>query len=195
MDTGNRVATWDDLTANIASSGAGGLDLGSEAASTWYEIYAIRKSSDGTKNLLLHRAKDYFKDEEYVSGDDDSQGIRRTTDNVTATAQQFEVETSGLVEFVDVYLIRAGSVSGRLWAELYADSGGAPTGSALATSDKIDASLISTSAQWIRLAFRSPVTLSATPTIYHLVLTGDWTQSDTVNISWRSDSTSPTYAR
>ena len=63
MDTGNRVATWDDLSAVITTAGAGGLDTGSEAASTWYEIYAIRKSSDGTKNLLLHRAKDYFLDE------------------------------------------------------------------------------------------------------------------------------------
>jgi len=30
--------TWTNLSAVITSSGAGGLDTGSEAASTWYEI-------------------------------------------------------------------------------------------------------------------------------------------------------------
>ena len=39
----------DDLTADITASGANGLDTGSEGASRWYSIHAIRKSSDGTK--------------------------------------------------------------------------------------------------------------------------------------------------
>lgn len=40
-------------SAAITSSGAGGLDTGAEANSTWYYIWVIRKSSDGTVNLLL----------------------------------------------------------------------------------------------------------------------------------------------
>lgn len=35
-------------TLDITASGANGLDTGSEAASTWYYIWAIRKSTDGT---------------------------------------------------------------------------------------------------------------------------------------------------
>ena len=40
-------------TADIATSGAGGLDTGSEAADAWYYVWIIRKSSDGTVNVLL----------------------------------------------------------------------------------------------------------------------------------------------
>lgn len=39
-------------TANITVSGAGGLDTGVEAASTWYHVWAIAKA-DGTQNILL----------------------------------------------------------------------------------------------------------------------------------------------
>ncbi len=184
MDTGNRVATWDDLSAAITTSGAGGLDTGSEAASTWYEIYAIRKSSNGTKNLLLHRAKDYLNDESQTASGS-SGFVRNSADNRTARAQTFDTDETGPVEFVDVELFEAGTVSGRIWAEIRATSGGVPTGSALKTSDKLDASLISTSssAQLIRFVFRDPQTLTA-GTTYALVLTGDWTQSDTNSIEW-----------
>lgn len=39
-------------TADITVSGAGGLDTGAEAASTWYYIHAIAKD-DGTEHVLL----------------------------------------------------------------------------------------------------------------------------------------------
>lgn len=38
---------------DITTSGASGLDTGSEGSSRWYYIYIIRKSSDGTINGLL----------------------------------------------------------------------------------------------------------------------------------------------
>lgn len=41
------------LTADITASGANGLDGGAEAGNTWYYVWAIRKSSDGTKAALL----------------------------------------------------------------------------------------------------------------------------------------------
>jgi hypothetical protein len=47
------IVTSFNKSAAISSSGAGGLDTGAEGSSTWYYIWAIRKSSDGTTNLLL----------------------------------------------------------------------------------------------------------------------------------------------
>jgi len=41
------------LTLDITASGANGLDTGVEANSTWYYIYLIAKSSDGTVASLL----------------------------------------------------------------------------------------------------------------------------------------------
>jgi hypothetical protein len=68
-DDGYPWSVTTPLSAVISSSGAGGLDTGAEAASTWYEIYAIRKSSDGTKNLLLHKAPTFSLDQSQTSND------------------------------------------------------------------------------------------------------------------------------
>lgn len=196
LQTGLGVADWTaagPLTLDLSVVGANGLDTGAEAASTWYEMYGIHKSTDGTKGLLGHRAPDNFKDEEYDS-DDASAPTRNVASNRTASGQGVKVDTSGKCPYVDLELIRAGAVVGNIWLEIQADDGaGRPNGTVLATSDIFDASLIDTAALWVRFIFRNPATLSAA-TQYHLVLTGSWTQSDTVDISWRYDSTAASYS-
>ena len=41
-----------NVTVSLASSGAAGLDTGSEASNTWYYFYLIKKSSDGTTSVV-----------------------------------------------------------------------------------------------------------------------------------------------
>lgn len=189
MDDGTVVPSWDRLVADITVSGAGGLDTGTELASTWYEIYAIRKSSDGTKNLLLHRAKDYMNDVSYQSPTDASLGLRLADNTTDKIAQSWLTVTAGKVEFVEVTLKRNGSPSGYYWITIEADSSGSPSGTPLATSDKYDASRLPTSSLRIRIPFRSPASLSSSTT-YWLVLQGDYSKSSTNNISWDGHSTS-----
>lgn len=187
MHDGTRVADWNNLVADITASGAGGLDTGSEGASRWYEIHAIRKSSDGTKNLLLHRAKDYGADQSNTTVNSTINARRTSAPTRTKLAQGIQFTTSGPVPFVDVLLIKTGSPTGNIWLTLESNSGSNPS-AVLATSDKLDASLISTTAQWVRFVFRTPYTQTAA-TQYHLVLQGDYTTSDDVNnIGWRSNS-------
>lgn len=81
---------------------------------------------------------------------------------------------SGLLEFVDFKVLKVGSPTGRVWVSIYATDGTTPTGSALKTSDKLDVSLISTSAQVIRFVFRDPQSLTS-GTTYAAILEGDWT--------------------
>ena len=176
----------DRLVGDITASGAGGLDAGSEGASRWYEIYVIRKSSDGTLNLLLHRAKDYLLDANWTTDDQDT-GLRNVSSN-TKRAQTFLCGTAGQVSFVDVKLDKIASPTGNMWVSIYATSGGAPTGAALASSDKIDVSLISTSAQQVRFVFRNPTSLSASTT-YALVYEGDFTIDGTNYIGIRAQAT------
>ena len=55
MSDGSTVkgfVTSSDITADVTASGANGLDTGSEAATTFYHLFAIGKS-DGTLALLL----------------------------------------------------------------------------------------------------------------------------------------------
>jgi len=47
-----------DLTLDITASGAGGLDTGTEANSTYYYVYLIRKSSDGTVSAIFSTANE-----------------------------------------------------------------------------------------------------------------------------------------
>ncbi len=51
-DTDNIELTG-DVTLSLATSGAAGLDTGSEASNTWYYVYLIRKSSDGTCSAVF----------------------------------------------------------------------------------------------------------------------------------------------
>lgn len=174
--------------------GSGGLDTGTEAASTWYEIYIIEEAATGATALLMHRARDFFLDETYDS-DDATVEIQKSTGTRTALAQGFKVDTAGYIDHIDVELIRVGSVAtGKsMWAEIQADTAGLPSDGDLAISDFMEASRVSTSSQWIRFVFRSPVSVAAS-TQYHLVLKGDWTASDAVYVGWRCDTSAATYA-
>lgn len=192
MDDGVEIATWDDVVADITVAGAGGLDTGTEQASTWYEIYAIH---DGTnKKLLLHRAKDYFLDEDVTAGEDATQGCRSNVDNSTVKiAQGLKVDTAGLLEVFDAKLIKVGAPTGNFWFTIEADNAGVPSNTPLATTDKYDVSLVPTTAVLARIIFRAPATLSAA-TQYHLVLQGDWAVSGTNYLGWRMDGTAGAYA-
>jgi hypothetical protein len=192
MDDGVSIASWDNLDANLTASGAGGLDTGSEGASRWYEVYAIYNGT--TKNILLHRAKNYFLDEESSAGEDASQGLRSAVDNSTVRVSQgFQIGTAGPIEFVDVKLLKTGTPTGNYWFTIEANSGGVPSNTPLATSDKYDVSRLTTTAGWVRLPFRAPYSASAA-TQYHLVMYGDYTVSAANFASWRMDGSAGAYA-
>jgi hypothetical protein len=193
MSDGEQVTNWTNMTADITTAGLNGLDTGSESGSTWYEVYAIRNSVAGTKGSLLHQAKDYGGGVAYTSGEDGGHALRDAAAR-TKLAQGFQVSTaSGLCEFVDVKLIRTGAPVGNYWFTIEANSGGAPTGTPLATSDKYNAGIVNTVAQTVRIPFRTPATLS-TATQYHLVMQGDYAVSGANYIAWRADITAAAYA-
>lgn len=185
MDDGTRLSNWDNLTADISGAGAGGLDSGSEAPSAWYEIYAIAKD-DGTRNLLFHRAKNYKNDTSFTTGTDAQRTLRLATSTATdKLAQGIQFATAGLVQSVVVKLDRVGTPAGRFWFTIEADSAGNPSGTPLATSEKLDAALLTIGTeQRITVIFRTPATVAAS-TQYHLVLQGDFTKSDTNAMAWR----------
>jgi hypothetical protein len=194
MQNGTRVSDWGGQYANPGTSGAGGLDTGAEAASTWYEIYAIYNSTTAAKNLLLHRARNFTTDQFLSSGDDGQSSIRNVANTRTAVAQTFTPAISGERHYMNVYLGKTGTPTGRIWAEIRTTSTSTPTSTVLATSDKLDVSVISTAANhFIRFVFRTPVTLTA-GTMYALVITGDWTASDVNYAHWRADTSAPPYA-
>lgn len=192
MHDGEHVEDWDDLVADITAAGAGGLDTGAEGASRWYEIHAVRKASDGTKKVLLHRAKSFDLDQSLATGNDASSALRNASGN-TKRGQTFQAGLSGPMPFVELYFHKTGTPTNRIWAELYATSAGLPTGAVVATSDKLDVSKVATAAQWVQFIFRTPPTL-VSGTTYALVIAGDFTIDVTHHILLDVDSSSPPYA-
>jgi len=190
MQDGQEIQDWDDLSANLATSGAGGLDTGTEQNSAIYEIYAIYNGT--TKNLLLHRAKFYFLDQDVTAGEDGAVALRDATAR-TRIAQGFKTTNAGICEFVDVKILKAAGPTSNFWFTIEATSGGVPSGTPLATSDKYDVNRLTTTATMVRIPFRSPASLSAA-TQYHLVAYGDFTISATNFMSWRADTTAAAYA-
>jgi hypothetical protein len=195
MDDSTKVSGWTNVVADLSLSGIGGLDTGTEQNSTWYELWAMYNGT--TQALQFHRAKDYFLDEDTsaIVTEDATQGCRSAVDNSTVKVSQgFQVDTSGKVEFIDVKLIKVGAPTGNGWFTIEANSAGVPSNTPLATSDKLDVARLSTTATWIRLPFRTPVSLSAA-TQYHLVLQGDWAVSATNYVGWRMDGSAAGYTK
>lgn len=183
MDDGTRLGGWAEQEASTGVSGAGGLDTGSLVASTWYEIYAIAKD-DGTKNLLLHRAKDYFLDEQQTT-ENNSHALRFDS-STERLAQGFQTTESGKLEFVDLALLKTSAPTGDIWVTIEADSSGSPSGTALATSVLLQPSAMATASQYHRFVFHTPATITA-GTTYHIVLRGNYTTSSTNYMNWRKN--------
>jgi hypothetical protein len=192
MSDGEEVSDWDNIAVNLAASGAGGLDTGTEQASTWYPIYAIYNGT--TKSGCFHRGKNFLLDEDITAGEDASQGIRSAVDNSTVKVSQgFQLGTAGPVPFIDVKLLKTGTPTGYLWFTIEGNSGGVPNNTPVATSVKLDVARLTTTATQVRVPFPTPASLSAA-TQYHIVAQGDWAVSATNYVSWRMDGSAATYA-
>jgi len=192
MHDGEAVENWSDVVTDITVSGAGGLDTGSEAVSTFYKQYAIYNGTD--KKGCFHRDRDWFLDLDITAGEDASQGIRSAVDNSTVKVSQgITPVTAGKLVMIDVKVVRTGSPTGKIWWTLESNSGGVPSGTALATSWKFDVSRIPTTAVEMRVPFWVPYSVSAS-TLYHVVAQGDYTVSGSNYISWRMDGSAASYA-
>jgi len=101
-----------------------------------------------------------------------------TTDGGAANeqyAQQFTLGgTSRQIDAISVLMAKTGTPAGTMVAEIYADSGGLPTGSALGTSTALTINTAVTGTHpagysFIGFTFSTPISLTAS-TVYHLVI-------------------------
>lgn len=185
MHDGTRVSDWDNLVADITVSGVGGLDSGVEAPNTFYEPYAVCRSSDGAKGLILHQAPNDVANTEFTTARDAARGLRLATGAPTdILAQGMQFTTTDPVYYFDLELIRVGSPGGFVSFSLQGDSAGDADGTPVATTPAILASSVSTVAQIIRLESTEPFT-PALATQYHGCLEGTYARSDTDYIAWR----------
>lgn len=182
LSDGERISVTTPLTAAITSSGAGGLDVGAEAVSEWYEVHLIRNPTTATTALMLHLGAKYIQSMSFLNTGANL-GLRDSTAN-TKLAQSFKTNDAGNAEHVTLRMLRVGTPTGTMWATLEADVNAAPSGTALATSDTITVdSLPSAGTFDLLFLFRSPVTLLPRQT-YWLVLQGNYTISGSNYVRW-----------
>jgi hypothetical protein len=150
MNDGELVAGWGNLVANIAVTGAGGLDSVSiEAANTWYEVWAIRNSSSDTRALLLHRMISREVDQSWDGqpttfaflgyGADDLTSIFQR--RLSRVSQSIVANATGPLRVIQIRITPGSTPTdirtsqGNVWITLEEPDGtGNATGSVLATS-------------------------------------------------------------
>lgn len=90
---------------------------------------------------------------------------------------------------VELPMKQVGTItSGNIWLTLEGDSTGDPDGTAVQTSEVVDATSITTdtNGETVSFIFRRPIALTASTT-YHLVLQGDYSASASNYIAWGED--------
>jgi hypothetical protein len=166
------------LTVDLAASGANGLDQGAEEASTWYGVYLIRKSTDGTLALLLHKANRLVVTEQTTV---DASTALRDASARTKIAQSFQVSSAGTLRAALLQWGKTGTPTGgnvEFWVTVEADSAGDPSGTPLATGAKLLATDVNTTARGYAHTFfgAQAISLPASTTRW-LVAQGDFTLS------------------
>lgn len=89
---------------------------------------------------------------------------------------------SGLLMLTKIGTITAGK---KVTVEVYADTTGAPSGSALASTTIDIDTAITTDYLWVPFTFTTPLDV-ADATVYHLVLSADYTASASNCVEWRN---------
>lgn len=194
MDDGEVVTDWPYKTVmiNVATSGVGGLDTGTILANTWYELYAIRKRTDGTKNFIIHRALDRNADQNTAGIVQFAHNITVAVNKVTApnvnVAQSFTANVTGNVTSVEVRLFRTGNPAGNCWITMQANTAGSPTGTQLAVSRKYENIRAQTAHMPVKFVFDSNTSVTA-GTSYYFTFETDYAANDTAYMTLEGSTT------
>lgn len=202
MNDGEYVSGWDNLVADITTTGAGGLDANSvEAPSTWYEVWAIRNSTSGAKALLLHRMLDRIADANWPATISQLAYLRRGDTALTIpdmryctkVTQSFVAGRSGKIASVDVNIQKVATPTGNLWISIQDDNGvGNASGSELCRSQRLLVQTLPAGAFQFRFVFDTAATLGS-GSRYHIVAEGDFgtALADTANSIAFAGNTAP----
>ncbi len=138
-----------------------------------YSLKAIASTS--SLNKTLTRTIGGLDQSISEAGQNDFSYLRYTGGS-TKLGSVFTAGISGNLNQNKFFLKKVGSPTGNIFATLYATSGGAPTGSAIATSNNVDVSTLTTSYGLITFTFSTPYWVTK-GTSYCIVVEGDFTVS------------------
>ncbi len=184
FDDETKMVDLGGTTASTAALGISGIDTGVKVNSTWYSIYIV--ANETSSGLILHREKDYFADE-VQSGIAATVNLRDVAGR-QQVAQGFQTDLAKPIELIEIVARSVGAPTGSVWIEIQSDSGGSPSGTVLATSQKFKALSLASGAYFVQFPFRNPFTPTAL-TQYHFVVRSDCAidGANYIQLSNRSD--------
>jgi hypothetical protein len=214
--TGTSTATaWKTLAKVNASTFVAGQSIGLKGGETWRETLTVPSSGSAGLPITFGAygggAKPVISGADVVTGWsqystetlDGSQAssnfyIAHRVANNTASllGQGFTVSQSAQLSKVTLHLTKAGSPTGNIWATIATGASSPPTTVADGTSGTVDVSTVSGAGGNVTFTFATPPSLTA-GTTYWVILNGDYTLSDTNNVTWSLNTTAAyeTYSR
>ena len=148
-------------------------------------LAAEAQGSDITLNVKFQASDPAALGGSYNETGDTDKALNKETSGKTKIAVQFTQSGARSIKRVALRLKKTGTIASDklLTLTIETDSSGAPSGTALGTAT-ILANSVGAAYDWYDFVFTAPVDV-ANSTVYHLVLTSNYTASDTNYISWQ----------
>ncbi len=148
-------------------------------------LAAEAQGSDITLNVKFQASDPAALGGSYNETGDTDKALNKDTSGKTKIAVQFTQSGARSIKRVALRLKKTGTIASDklLTLTIETDSSGAPSGTALGTAT-ILANSVGATYDWYDFVFTAPVDV-ANSTVYHLVLTSNYTASDTNYISWQ----------
>lgn len=148
-------------------------------------LAAEAQGSGVTLNVKFQASDPAALGSNYNETGDTDKPLNKVTSGKTKVAVQFTQSGARSVKRVALKLKKAGTIASDklLTLTIETDSSGAPSGTALGTAT-ILANSVGAAYDWYDFVFTAPVDV-ANSTVYHLVLTSNYTASDSNYISWQ----------
>lgn len=148
-------------------------------------LAAEAQGSDVTLNVKFQASDPAALGGSYNETGNTDKALNKETSGKTKIAVQFTQSGARSIKRVALRLKKTGTIASDklLTLTIETDSSGAPSGTALGTAT-ILANSVGATYDWYDFVFTAPVDV-ANSTVYHLVLTSNYTKSDTNYISWQ----------
>lgn len=147
---------------------------------------AAAQGSGKTANIKFQNSPALVQGQYYTTTGDTDKKLNVATSGKTKLAVAFTQTGARQVKKIYLMLKQAGTIAADkvLTLTIEGDSTGDPDGSAIGTAGTVLAASVGSSYGWVEFTFSIPVDL-ADATAYHLVLTSNYSASDTNYIAWQ----------
>lgn len=177
------------LQAVTATGALPDLNVGTYTRTGSFNLLVKNKAgTNPTLDVKLQQAGAPAVGATYTTVGTTTNKLRAAATTTNKLAAKFTQSGTKSIKYVDLWLKKAGTItSGKVVTlDVMTDSSAVPSGTSIGTSTSVATDDITTSYSWIRFTFPTAVNVTDA-TVYHMVLSGDYTASTSNYIDWDSN--------